>query len=289
MPNFGDTAQTLVQHPTLNSPRNSFMPLLPPERFAPMLKPLLGKRIGYLRPTGNVGDRLIEKATFQLFDTFGLEWRLLSLDEPEGIDEIAFAGGGSMGTFYKGNWELRGRALELGLPMTILPQSFITPEDRPYRRVFVREKRSLAHCPKGILGPDMALGLQYTSITKPRYDTGVFIRRDREAAFKRGWRLKERDPAKLCKTPEEYLELAAQYRRIVTDRLHFAICSLILGRETVLLPNSYYKNLSMYETWLRGMGCKWAETLPEALGQRQSAIARFFTSWAWTKRDTKAA
>jgi exopolysaccharide biosynthesis predicted pyruvyltransferase EpsI len=262
------------------------MPLLPLEAFAQVLNPLVGKRIGYVRPAGNVGDQLIEKSTFQLFNSYGIRWKLLSLEDPSDVDELVFAGGGSMGTFYRGNWELRGRALALGLPMTILPQSFITPEDRPYHRIYIRERRSLGNCPTGILAPDMALGLEYTSRTPPRYETGIFIRRDREAAFKKSWRL--RDPARICKTTQEYLELAAQYRRIITDRLHFAICALILGRETTLLPNSYFKNLSMYETWLRDFGCKWAATLPEAVGRRQSVITRFFMGWVGLKQPQAA-
>ena len=114
----------------------------------------------------------------------------------------------------------------------------------------------------GRVGPDLALGLNYATPTAAVRDLGVFIRSDQERIVRRPWL--SRDPAKICRTPEQYLELAASYKHIVTDRLHFAISSLIVSRKTTLLPNSYHKNHSMYETWLQGLGCRFAESVEEA-------------------------
>jgi exopolysaccharide biosynthesis predicted pyruvyltransferase EpsI len=69
----------------------------------------------------------------------------------------------------------------------------------------------------------------------------------------------------MCKSVEEYLELAARHSRIITDRLHFAISGLIVGREVALLGNSYHKNRSIYETWLKPLGCRFAASPSEAL------------------------
>ena len=146
--------------------------------------------------------------------------------------------------------------------MTILPQSFTAAENRPYKRVYVRERASLAFCATGILAPDLALGLRRPAPKTPTRGTGVFLRRDPERT---GWcRWFRRDPVKLCHTPQEYLDLAASYERIVTDRLHFAICGLLAGRDTTLLPNNYHENRSMHETWLAALGCKFASTPQEA-------------------------
>lgn len=178
-------------------------------------------------------------------------------DDAEEFDELVFGGGGNMGARYRNNWELRGHVLALGLPVTIFPQSFTSPEPRPYRRVYVRERASLEHCPRGILAPDLALGLQHAGCRPPTRGLGVFLRRDPERAA--GLRWFSRDPVRLCRTPQEYLDLAASYERIVTDRLHFAICGLLAGRETTLLPNDYHKNRSMHETWLKPLGCGFAD------------------------------
>ena len=233
------------------------MPLLPPAQFASVFEPLIWKHIGYVRPFGNVGDALIEWATVQLFAHFEVRWKYVShAGPPADVDELVFGGGGNMGTLWEGNWKLRAKCLAWGLPLTIFPQSFTSPEDRPFHRVYVRERASQALHPQGILAPDLALGLECGPYPAPRRRLGVHLRKDSERGIPRNWF--SRDPIKLCRTPDEYLQLAARYESIVTDRLHFAICGLLLGRRVVLLPNSYHKNRSMYETWLRDLGCMFA-------------------------------
>jgi hypothetical protein len=111
--------------------------------------------IGFnVRPVGNVGDHLIEMAMAQLFATYGIRWSLVDLDAgPRGVeatDLLVFGGGGNMGTRYGGNHALRGEALATGLPVVILPQSFTSPEDRPFARVYVREQTSLGLHPGGL-------------------------------------------------------------------------------------------------------------------------------------------
>jgi exopolysaccharide biosynthesis predicted pyruvyltransferase EpsI len=234
------------------------MPLLQHERFAPIFESLQGKRIGFVEPQGNVGDRLITLATQQLFATFDIAWRQVDPDSVGDCEELVFGGGGNMGTHYVGNWDLRTRCLASGLPVTVLPQSFLTREDRPFRRVYVRERASLALHPTGILAPDLALGLDYPSTTEPLFARGIFLRRDPESARPRWCRWWSRDPARLCQTPAEYFALAARYAHLITDRLHFAICGLILGRRVTLIGNSYHKNASLYETWLGDLGCQFA-------------------------------
>ena len=245
--------------------------LLPLDAFAPVFEPLAGRRIGYVRPYGNVGDDLIEWATRQLFDEFAIDWQVCDPDVngADDFDELVFGGGGNMGARYRNNWELRGKVLALGLPVTILPQSFTSSEERPYRRVYVRERASMAFCPQGILAPDLALGLRHPVCRLPTRGLGVFLRRDPERAA--GLRWFSRDPVRLCRSPQEYLDLAASYERIVTDRLHFAICGLLAGRDTTLLPNDYHKNTSMFETWLKSLGCRFASSARAAMGRPAAA------------------
>jgi len=241
------------------------MRLLPPEAFAPVYEPLVGKRVGFIRPIGNVGDQLIEMATLQLFNEYGIRCKHQDPNEPldESLDLLVYGGGGNMGTLYMNNWELRSRIRRFGLPITIFPQSFSSEEGRDYAKVYVRERASLGFCPAARLAPDLPLGLEWTERIAPVRDTGVFLRRDGESAVRRRWW--RSDPARVCRTPVEYLRLAARYRRIITDRLHFAISGLIVGREVTLLPNSYHKNRSMHETWLVRFGCRFAQSVKEAL------------------------
>lgn len=249
------------------------MELLPASAFAVVFEPLIGKRIGWVRSIGNVGDRLIDWATQQLLDTFRIAWLSVDPDAPghPDVDELIFSGGGSMGEYYRNNWQRRGAMLGLGLPVTILPQSFLSPEDRPYKRVYVRERASLFFRRDATLAPDLALGFRCPELKPPARGVGVFLRRDSERTSRVGWF--HRDPARLCATPLEYLELAASHEHVVTDRLHFAICGLLAGRKTTLLANNYHKNRSMFETWLKGFGCQFADRAQDALRQRQPHAA----------------
>lgn len=205
----------------------------------------------------------------QLFAEYGITWRLVSptdLRTTESLDVLAFGGGGNMGTRYPSNHALRTAALETGIPVVILPQSFTGREDRPFEQVFVRERGSLALRPDGILAPDLALGLATAEPRRPDRDLGVYLRRDQERAGRKP--LFARDPVRLFQDPFGYLAFAARHRRIVTDRLHFAVAGLHAGREVTLVANDYHKNRSMHETWLADLGCRFAITPAEALGRR---------------------
>ena len=228
--------------------------LLGPDAFKHVIAPLVGRRVGYVQPVGHVGDALIELAMTQLFAECGIRWLSLDLDDPAEVDVIVFGGGGSMGRRSAENHAIRTRALGLRLPVVILPQSFTDREDRAFAKVFVREQASLGLRTDGILAPDLALGLAWPA-------AGRLLQLSR-------------DPAALCNTPAETLALAARYRRIITDRLHFAIAGLHAGREVTLLPNNYHKNRSMHETWLAGLGCHFAESVEAALLQQAAASRR---------------
>jgi hypothetical protein len=245
--------------------------LLGPEAFDRVMQPLVGRRVGYVRPQGHVGDALIELSMTQLFSEYGICWQPLSFDDPGEVDVIVFGGGGSMGKRSIHNHALRTQALSLGPPVVVLPQSFTDREDRPFAEVFVRERASLGLRSDGVLAPDLALGLSWPVASRPVQDLGILMRCDHERT---GRRLRlARDPAILCHAPAEAMGLAARYRRIITDRLHCAIAGLHAGREVTLLPNNYHKNRSMHETWLVGLGCRFAESVEAAL-LRQAADAR---------------
>ncbi len=240
--------------------------LLAPEAFSGVMASLQGRMVGYVRPQGNVGDRLIELAMVQLFAEYGIRWRIWRptvAGDSDGLDVLAFGGGGNMGTRYTGNYELRTHALASGLPVVVLPQSFTSAEGRPFRQVFVREQASLALRPDGTLAPDLALGLATVAMRPPRRDLGVFLRRDQERIGRKS--IIRRDPVRWHSDPLEYLALAGRFRRIVTDRLHLAIAGMHAGRQVTLVANDYHKNRSMHETWLGPMGCAFAGTVSDAL------------------------
>lgn len=218
---------------------------------------------------GNVGDWMIDAACRQLLDHFRINYRELDCDTVSnhkaipGIGHIAISGGGNLGRYYHKNFALRQAALEYGLPVTIFPQTFTDFNEsiQPYHKVHVRDIVSQRLHPSTILGPDLALGYRpQIDRIKPVHGKGVFLREDQEALFA-GQADSNGDPVLMCETVNEYLELAGRYNEIVTDRLHFAIAGLLMNRTVILLPNTYYKNKSMFTTWLQFLGCRWQQTI----------------------------
>lgn len=47
------------------------------------------------------------------------------------------------------------------------------------------------------------------------------------------------------------IEFVSKYRKVYTTRLHVAILSVLLDKEIIFFDNSYGKNRSFYETWLK--------------------------------------
>jgi exopolysaccharide biosynthesis predicted pyruvyltransferase EpsI len=240
--------------------------LLREEFFAEVFSGLKGKKIGFVKPLGNLGDELIFSATCQLFDYFKIDWQEVNLDSvSKEIEELVYGGGGSMGleSPYLENIELRKKMLATGLPITIFPQSFISPEPLPYKKVFVREKESLKFYPNAVLAPDLALGFKTTVQKRPVKKLTFVLRKDGESVFSH--RTLFNDFYQYANNLEDYLNFVANYETVITDRLHVGIATLIAKRRLILLPNSYHKNRSMYETWLKDLGASFAKSIPKAL------------------------
>lgn len=248
------------------------MSLLPVTDYADMFAELMGRRIGFVPLPGSRGDSLIEAGAAQLLRSFGVDHcridrRDLTPDLAQrGIDQLVVSGGGNMGKTYVDTWKVRQLALSTRLPVTVLPQSFTdTAEDLdPYQRVYARERVSLALDKRLRLGPDLALAFAPSgALPEPVFGAALFLRKDWESVQPERSR-SLCDPVKLCRTLEEFLCLAALFRVVITDRLHFAIAALIARRHVFLLPNAYHKNRAMYDTWLDSLGCRWLSSISES-------------------------
>jgi len=248
--------------------------------FEIVFGPFEGRRLGLVRLDGNVGDQLIDIAAEQLLRDFRISFRIIRPEELDRgalyhpVDAIVVSGGGNMGSMYPVTQRQRREALSLGAPVTILPQTFTDANEdtSAFAKIFVRERGSLKLAPGSILAPDLALGL------RPPWDdegmeahTGVWLRNDRERKVTDpGMSLG--DPVAISRSIEDYIGLASKFEHIVTDRLHFAVAGLLIGRRVTLLPNSYFKNRSMYETWLRDLGCRWRNSVDGVRTDRPAII-----------------
>lgn len=239
------------------------MRLLSLDYFAQIFEPYSQQTVGLVDGVGNVGDLLLQQATRQLLVEFDVKWRTLNpfADMPQdyGIKTVLLFAGGSMGGFRPCRI-IRQQALLWNVQCVVLPQSFLSPEEGEFAKVFVRETESLKHSPNGILVPDLALGYDFPQVGSPTQGTGLFLREKGLSIFPDAVKT---DPAGFCDTPQEYVNFAAQFAHIITDRLHLAISALGVGRQVTLLPVGYHKNRSMWETWLKQLGCRWSRSIED--------------------------
>ena len=216
---------------------------------------------------GNVGDKIILRATEQLFYRYGISFvtvpgETFDLAKLEGITVVCWAGGGNMGTLYPAEKKTRERWLDAaktaGLKTVILPQSWTSEDNYSADEVYAREQYSInAFRPDAKLLPDLGL---YWSPSDARFSAlpallhrqacGYFFRTDTESTGRTI--AGSTDPASVCKTAVEYFNLAGHYKVIHTDRLHFCVAALIAGTKVFFYPNSYFKNKAVYEAWLTG-------------------------------------
>ncbi len=245
--------------------------------FKELMKLSEGKRVFYHKVPGNVGDDLIHAATRQLFRRFKIEV-VKTLEE---ADQVVMCGGGSIG-IWNSCAEARRKVYDFceanGVPIILYPQSVGGPDETIPDIVghrFVREWNSLPLMPGAWLMPDMALAYHvpkdYGAAT---HGTGLFLRNDPEAMFPDHPGSLGDPPRMVPRDLDEYFKLAAGYEHVITDRLHFAIIALLLKRKATLLPNKYHKNRGMWETWLKDLGCGWADDPEAALNPPAIAPAK---------------
>ncbi len=234
--------------------------LIPLERYEEVFGPWSGKTAGYMKANGNCGDWMIDMATEQLCQHFGVKLINLSIGEPVyNLDVIFSAGAGNFGR-YEDDIKKRTWALTTGVPVVVLPNTRGGPleDGKTFHQVWLRDHVSKTdYSPsRGLFAPDLALALSYRKLGEPVEEQGIFMRKGWEAT--KAVLVNDRgDPIAGCATVEDYMKTASRFSKIVTNRLHFAIAGLIQGRDVTLRANNYHKNRSVWESSLAVLGCKW--------------------------------
>jgi exopolysaccharide biosynthesis predicted pyruvyltransferase EpsI len=244
--------------------------LVPYSVYAEIFEPLRHQKALFIGASGNIGDALIVESLIQLLEHFEVDYTQAFLNyqnerapqlkalELDAYRYVLWPGGGNMRCLYQDNQCTRDALAKLINPeqteLIVLPQTWTSPDPFCAKVSYAREYESIRQfAPHAIFKPDLALAFdlsRYTDQTfgSSEYDCGYFFREDGE---KTGVPLQNIvDPASSCNTILDYLTLASQYRAIHTNRLHFAICGLILERRVKLYPNSYFKNQAVFEASL---------------------------------------
>jgi exopolysaccharide biosynthesis predicted pyruvyltransferase EpsI len=228
--------------------------------FDELLEVLRGHTVGLaVNHFGNFGDGLIHFGTLALLQRHNISCHVLSDDElatgsiPANVTLIAEPGGGNLGARPGLRSPERRRVLgQLSCRKLILPQSASDAgEDlASFDIVFARERTTysiLQGTHRNVkMAPDLALALDL-EVSQPMFGEGSFFRNDVERTSV----VEAKDPVQLVTSLQDYVALAGCYCHVVTNRLHFGIAALLQGQAATLTANSYHKNRSMFDTWLR--------------------------------------
>lgn len=270
----------------------------------------------FVRPGGNAGDHLIWYGADALARRLGLSFETLTHKEfmaagdfsPETV--IYLHGSGGYNPWWSGTpmVELeKSVQLHPGVviqgPMTCHPDEAFLRERVVDRIAQPRAEKVYMFCrerysheamqrvlPEWVelgLDHDTALHLRPEDLTQ--YDVAGYtlyvIRRDKEASSDAVQDLVApwMDPAIDTPKFEDWLRVHARAGRIVSNRLHSAIVSTILGKPTTLFPNSYKKNRGVWEFSLEQRGVAWREdgppvSLPGRVVNSLTPLRRAFSS-----------
>lgn len=258
-----------------------------------LLEGFRDKKFLIVDPSGNWGDHLIRLGAYKLLDTLQIDYvkvsakAYLSMDQ-EMFDVIYIQGGGGFNQiWHSGVITAFEHAVASFQGIVILgPQTFTEDIVNYSNRlkdlilnkktakifIFTREMKSFelfkSICPNIISlehDHDTALNLTKSDLPVGYSGKGVFfgIRSDEESSG-----LKKINPFLIWIDPvdrensfEDWVLLHSRFNKIVTNRLHSAILSTILGRKVILLPNSYHKTRLVWEYSLKDIGVEWKETI----------------------------
>jgi len=223
----------------------------------------------YVRNNGNWGDAVIAAGTKAFMEHFEIRplsvpfrlcriqpafvFHCLSGNRPT---VLLYTGGGFLTSHYRRPNQLKRLARRFDrlflLPSTInidLAAFQLHSAQVVYRR---DNFESAANCPDSHFCHDLAFFWNSPQVS-PETEIGFFFRTDREST---GISLPPNnlDIANLGtdkSDPDELISRIGRYRCIHTNRLHVAIAAAMIGRETHLYPNDYFKNRAVFESSLK--------------------------------------
>jgi exopolysaccharide biosynthesis predicted pyruvyltransferase EpsI len=231
------------------------------------------KEIAFVPNPGNIGDAVINLACWRYLKS---KFSHVEICTPKKLPtgEYVFVGGGGnfVEPLYRDTSSLVQR-LESHqrifiFPSTVYGHSQILKSIANRTRIICRENVSLQFVLNHMAAENVYLGhdagfalaawlrTKYADkITRGSKLNAKLFRSDRERALSEeggldimGQHYSDWEDMALA---ESVTHLAAKYilgfGKIHTDRLHCAILAAVLGRETILYPNSYFKNAAVFE------------------------------------------
>lgn len=222
-------------------------------------------KIDFYRFPGNYGDSLIWHGTKILLNKLNISENYVEIDSPKINDVLFIDGGGNFIDYYSDVRDFLIKNHDFYKEIVILPHTIFGDEQINTLNnlfgnitVFCREKVSYNFVKQNFLKGKVYLWHDcafYNIFPKSPRGMGILntFRKDKESILDsiphsnndlsyNGYATKPLD---------ELVNSLKQYQEINTDRLHIAICAILLGEKVNLFPNSYYKNEAVFDYSMR--------------------------------------
>lgn len=235
-----------------------------------------GRPVIFVLNPGNWGDALIREGAERFLRHYEIDYVSVRLKDLErkhielnalkrqiGHDDpvMVFNGNGAFTDLYSTGDRVRRLASEFTsvflLPCTVDMDLRLDrfPADT---HIVVRDKHeSSAAIPSALFCHDMAFFLDLFGLP-PSQSTGFFFRTDKEAPkfpMQMPLDAKNRDLSKFGKTQDPidgFVSAVADSAEVHTNRLHVGIAAALLGRETYLSDNNYFKIRAIFHSSIEG-------------------------------------
>jgi len=220
-----------------------------------------GTSVDFYRFPGNYGDSLIWHGTKILLNHFNINEEYVEISSPSNNDVLFIDGGGNFVDYYSDVKEFLSAKGNLYKEIVIFPHTVFGEKQVDVLNslssrvtIFCRERVSFNFLKEKFTKGSVYISHDcafYNNLEKVPVGVGVLnaFRVDKES-------IHENIPSNnldvsyngyATKPLDGLLDIFKKYHEIHTDRLHVAICGVLLGKEVRLYPNSYYKNKAVFE------------------------------------------
>lgn len=220
-----------------------------------------GQEVDFYRFPGNYGDSLIWHGTKKMLDYLNIKEKSVDISSPKHNDILLIDGGGNFVDYYSDIRNFLIRKSDLYKEIIILPHTIFGDAQiavlnnlSSQTTIFCRENISAkflnARYAKGevYLWHDCAFYNKFPERIDGKGILNVF-RSDKESIVDK--RPEDNDDLSYkgyaTKPLDDLINVLKKSAEINTDRLHIAICGVLLGKQVRLYPNSYYKNKAVFE------------------------------------------
>ncbi|MFC1678206.1 polysaccharide pyruvyl transferase family protein [Patescibacteria group bacterium] len=218
-------------------------------------------KVDFFRFPRNYGDSLIWHGTKKLLSSLNISEKNVDLASPKYNKILFIDGGGNFVDYYSDVRDFLFNKPSLYNEIIILPHTIFGKRQIEILKnvsskltVFCREKIS-ASCLTNKIGKgkvylwhDCAFYNDFPHDCRGKGDINIF-RLDKESILKKHPALNKDISGKgyATKSLDEFVATIRPYQQINTDRLHVAICAVLLGKQVKLYPNLYYKNKAVFD------------------------------------------